>query len=109
MSVTEPDSTGRAEKAKQAQLDAQTEIDELLWLMSDRRGRRFVWRLLSAAGIYQLSYVPGDAMATAFREGNRGAGLRLVAQVTQHCPERFSEMQKEARNHDRRNDRTGSK
>jgi hypothetical protein len=104
MSETGPDSTGRTEEAKQAELDAIAEIDELCWLMSNRRGRRFMWRLLSAAGIYQLSYAPGsDAMATAFREGNRAGGLRLVALVTKHCPERFSEMQKESRSHDRSN------
>ncbi len=112
MSGTEPDYPGRDEKALKAQLEAQAEIDELLWLMSDKRGRRFMWRLLTAAGIYQLSYVPGDAMATAFREGNKGAGLRLVALIGQHCPTRFSEMQQEARTHDRRTEhrstRTGT-
>lgn len=109
MSVVEPDSKARAEKALKAQLERQAEIDELLWLMSDKRGRRFMWRLLSAAGIYELSYVDSNPGATAFREGNRNTGLRLVAQITQHCPDRFSEMQKEARNHERRKESKESK
>jgi hypothetical protein len=102
------DSPDRTEKAERQQLERQLEVDDLSWLMSDKRGRRFVWRLLSAAGVYQLSFVAGDQSVTAFREGNRNQGLQLVALVMKHCPERFSEMQKEARNHDRRNERTSS-
>lgn len=101
MSAVEPDETERAEKARRAALERQTEIDELLWLMSDKRGRRFVWRLLQRTGIYQLSFVPGDASATAFKEGNRNQGLQLLSQVMQHCPDRFSEMQKEVTKHER--------
>lgn len=110
MSVQGHDSTERDEKAIKAQLDAKTEADDLTWLMSDTRGRRFMWRLLSGCGLYAPSYVPGsDAMATAFNEGNRNTGLKLIGQVMQHCPDRFSEMQKEARRHERRNDRSSSK
>lgn len=108
MSVAGHDSQERAEAAVQAKLDAQAEVDELCWLMSDKRGRRFMWRSLSAAGIYRLSFVPGDAMATAFAEGRRSEGLRLVALITQHCPSRFSEMQQEARTNERRSDRNST-
>lgn len=104
MSEREPGTPERAEKAQRAQLEAQSEIDDLVWLMSDKRGRRAVWRLLQRAGIWQLSFVPGDQSVTAFREGNRNQGLQLLGQLMEHCPERFSEMQKEARNNERRTD-----
>lgn len=107
MSGTEPDTTGRAEKAQQAQLEAQDEIDVLAWLMTDKRGRRFVWRLLAEAGVYQSTFT-GDPLTSAFAEGKRAQGLKLTASIFQHCPDRFSEMQKEARNYDRRNERTRS-
>ena len=97
------DSPERSEKAAQAQLLAQTEIEDFVWLMSDKRGRRIVWRLLSEAGVFRASYVPGiDAMQTAFAEGGRSQGLKLMAWIAEHCPDRFSEMQKEAQNHVRR-------
>lgn len=102
MSVVEPGAPERKQKAEQAEREAQAETDELLWLMSDKRGRRFVWRLLERAGIYRLSFVQGSFDATAFREGQRNEGLRLMSSLHQHCPERVSEMQKEARNHERR-------
>ncbi|HSV48355.1 MAG TPA: endopeptidase [Ramlibacter sp.] len=102
--MPEPEHAARAEKAVKAQLERQTEIDDLSWLMSDKRGRRFMWRLLQRTGIYQLSFVPGDSNVTAFREGNRNQGLQLLSEVMQHCPSRFSEMQKEAPKHERRNE-----
>lgn len=103
MSVPEPESAARAEKALKAQLERQTEIDDLLWLMSDKRGRRVMWRLLQRSGIYRTSFT-GEALSMAFKEGERNQGLRLMDQVMQHCPERFSVMQKEAPKHERRND-----
>lgn len=101
MSAAEHETAERSEKAKSAQLERQTEIDDLLWLMSDKRGRRYMWRLLSESGIYRTSFST-DALAMAFAEGQRNRGLALVGSVMQHCPERFSEMQKEARANERR-------
>lgn len=92
----------RAERAELARLDAQAKVDELQWLMSDKKGRRFVWRLLGQLGVYRQSYVGGDFAATAFNEGRRSVGLEVLASITDHCPGRFNEMQKEAKQHDRR-------
>jgi hypothetical protein len=101
VSVAERDSPDDVEKARKAQLAKETEIEDLHWLMSDKRGRRIAWRLLTEAGIYQSTYT-GEALSSAFAEGKRAQGLKLVASIVQHCPERFSEMQKEARTHERR-------
>lgn len=108
MSAAERESKAVAEKAKQAQLAAQTEIDDLLWLMSDKRGRRWMWRQLEGLGVYHVTFT-GEALSSAFQEGRRSRGLDLVAAITQHCPQRYSEMQRENMKHERRNDRsTGS-
>ena len=103
MSAVGPDqSADRAAKAEAIKLDKRNEVDELLWLMSDPRGRRFVWRLLQGFGVYQLSYVPGDPAHSAFNEGRRNEGLKLMSQIMEHCPARFTEMQKEASKNERR-------
>jgi hypothetical protein len=107
VSVADRENQAAAEKATKAQLAAQTEIDDLCWLMSDKRGRRFVWRLLERSGIYRTSF-DGDALRMAFLEGQRNLGLTTMGQITQHCPDRLIEMQKEARAHERRNDRSTS-
>jgi len=92
----------RAEQAEKQKRDARDAIDELLWLMSDPRGRRFIWRQLDGFGVYRLSYVQGDPALTAFNEGRRNEGLKLMSQILQHCPARFTEMQKEAKSYERR-------
>jgi hypothetical protein len=103
MSAVGPDVLAEREAKAQAQaLDKRNEVDELLWLMSDPRGRHFVWRLLQGFGVYQLSYVQGDPAHSAFNEGRRNEGLKLMSQLLQHCPARFTEMQKEASKHERR-------
>lgn len=101
MPAAEHDTGDRFEEAKAAERERQQRIDDLLWLMSDKRGRRVVWRLLEGAGIYRSTFT-GDALTSAFREGERNQGLRLMDQVLQHCPDRVSEMQKEARQNERR-------
>lgn len=77
-------------------LDAKTENDDFLWLMSSKRGRRVVWGFLERAGVFKTSFVP-DAMQMAFREGGRNAGLEITARIFELCPERYAEMAKEAR------------
>lgn len=102
MSLSEPIQAQREQKAEDAKREQQAEIDELLWLMSDKRGRRWMWRRLSEYGVYRLSFAGGDFAATAFAEGRRSAGLNLITQLMQHCPDRFNEMQKEAKQNERR-------
>ena len=102
MPAAEHESQARIDKAREAELDAQAERDELLWVMSDAKGRRFIWRRLVDAGIYRTTFT-GDALTSAFNEGQRNAGIRLMTLITTHCPERLSQMQKEARTHERRN------
>jgi hypothetical protein len=70
------------------------EIADLKWLMSNKRGRRFVHRLLERAGVWRLSFNT-NALSMAFNEGTRNEGLRLLAQLTEHCLDRYSEMLKE--------------
>jgi hypothetical protein len=105
VSAAEHESQARADDANRRMTDAQAERDELLWLMSDKRGRRLMWRLLTRAGIYRTSFT-GDALTSAFREGAKQEGLHQMTLITQHCQPRFIEMQKEARTHERRNDRS---
>lgn len=66
------------------------------WLMTDRRGRRVVWWLLADAGVFRSSMAATPDL-TAFNEGRRSTGLALLAVVSRLCPERFAEMQLEAR------------
>jgi hypothetical protein len=86
----------QADADDRARLALQTEIDDLKWLMSNKRGRRFVARMLERAGVWRLSFNT-NALTMAFNEGTRNEGLRLLAQITAHCPDRYTEMLKESK------------
>jgi hypothetical protein len=86
----------QAEAEERALMASQIEIDDVKWLMSNKRGRRFVARLLERAGVWRLSFST-NALTMAFNEGTRNEGLRLLAQITAHCPDRYAEMLKESK------------
>jgi hypothetical protein len=91
----------RREPTTGERLAAEQEKADVTWLMTDPRGRRLVWDWLAAAGIARSSYAADtqgatDALAMAFREGERNRGLALQAQVMTHCPELFVRMLMEA-------------
>lgn len=79
-----------------AQLAAQSEIDDIKWLMSSKRGRRIVHRQLVSAGVFRISFHT-NALQMAFNEGNRNLGNQLLALITEHCPDRYAELLTEAK------------
>lgn len=80
-----------AEADERSRMATQIEINDLKWLMGDIRGRRFMSRLLAQAGIYRLSF-SAEPLVMAFNEGARNGGLKLLAQLTTHCLERYTNM-----------------
>ena len=68
-------------KAQLAEEDVEKDID---FVMSQPRGRRWVYRLLydpTLSHIESQSFVTGIAAATAFNEGARSVGSRILADV----------------------------
>jgi hypothetical protein len=93
---------------KRDRLAQVNEAEDFKWLMSSKRGRRTMWRLLDQAGVFRLSFNT-NALTMAFSEGNRNYGLRLLALIHTLCPELYPTMQKEQKNDrdaddDRRNE-----
>lgn len=81
-------------RVKQQQKDVELFIDALKWMMSDKRGRRFISYLLDVTGYSQSCFTP-NAVQMAYNEGCRDVGLRLASNALEHCPERFMELIKE--------------
>lgn len=79
----------------QSRLIAQREVDDLKWLMSNKRGRRIAYQLLHDAGVFRISF-SNDALQMAFNEGNRNNGLKILNTIIVHCPTRYAEMIEEA-------------
>jgi hypothetical protein len=88
----------QAEMAQDRRTERNGQIEDFKWLMSDKRGRRFVWRLLEMTGVYRTSFTGNST--TFFNEGQRNIGLMVVNEVHAHCPELYETLIKENSNND---------
>jgi hypothetical protein len=89
----------QAEADEKAKVERLTEVGDFKWIVSNKRGRRYMYRTLEQAGVFQLSFT-GDPYTTAFNEGRRNPGLAVLAMFMEHAPESYALMLSE------RNDRT---
>lgn len=87
----------RADRELKGRLHKETEESDIKWLLSSKRGRRIVWRLLDQSGVFRSSFNP-TAMVMAFNEGNRNFGNRILALIHTHCSELYPTMLKENTN-----------
>lgn len=106
MSTIDPLDIRAREKVEKDRKDRQAETrrveaDDIKWLMSDKRGRRFVWRLLEKTGIYRTSFTGNSE--TFFKEGARNVGLQILALIHEHCPDKYTLMVTERDKDDRGN------
>lgn len=84
------------DRAVQAgELSKLTEETDVQWLMSTQQGRRIMWRLLSLAGVFRISFAGEETHATAFAEGARNIGLVFMNDLQTLCPERYVQMTSE--------------
>ena len=83
----------KAEKA--AKLAESNRRTVLVTLADSAIGREWLWAQLAAAHIFETTFTP-DPRHSAFLEGERNAGLRLLGEMMQHCPEQFIQAMREA-------------
>jgi hypothetical protein len=74
------------------------ELYDTQWVMGTMQGRRFVWRLLSYAGIYQCA--EGDIHQALRQEGKRQGGLFLLGIISDASEEEVFMMMREAKDRD---------
>lgn len=74
-------------------LRRQTEVEDFKWLMGNKQGRRYVWRLLEQAGVFRSTFRLDNEMA--FLEGMRNMGITIIADIHEICPEKYQLMIKE--------------
>lgn len=65
--------------------------------MSDPDGREWFYNVLASCHVYSTSFAT-NALAMAYREGERNVGLRLTTELTEACPDLYLIMLKEAGN-----------
>lgn len=69
-------------------LERKNEIKDLKEVMSTAGGRRFLWRQLGIAGVFQPCYNPEA-------EGGRRVGLQLLQEIVEEAPGDYLKMQQE--------------
>lgn len=89
-------------KAEAARLARDLEVNDLKWLLSDVRGRRFFWRLLTQTHVFHTSSRP-NALEMARLEGERNIGLKHWGDLHEHAPDAYPQMVKEQQAHGNRN------
>lgn len=100
MSSTDPfesESKQLADRKAAAKLASINDAEDLRWLMSNKRGRRIVWRWLEKAGVYRSSFNHSGSV-TSFNEGMRNIGLMLLSEIHECCPEHYLTMIMEQKN-----------
>ena len=73
---------------------AEREREDLRAVLDTAAGRRVLWSLLDAAGVYGASYT-GEAISTAYAEGRRAIGITLLQKIEDLAPGSFLTMQRE--------------
>lgn len=74
----------------------ETEREDFIWLMSDKRGRRIMQRLIDFTGVNKCNFT-GNAQVY-FNEGMRNVGLAMQAKTLDAAPEQFFLMLQEYSN-----------
>ncbi len=69
------------------------EQEAFVWLMNDKRGRRFIWKLLERTGVFTSSFTGNST--TFFNEGQRNVGLFLMALINDYAPDQYIVAMKE--------------
>lgn len=83
------------EAAKVVRIDASLDREVVVAIMQHSNGRRWMWNRLEACHIFAPSH-SGNALNTAFAEGERNIGLMFLADIMAHCPEQYIQMAREA-------------
>jgi len=95
----------QAADQQRARNELRVAVDDMRWLMNDKRGRRFVWQLLEETQAYSSTFRSGDPHTSAFLEGKRAIGLHLLSMINANFADQYVLMLQEHQNHVRRTGR----
>lgn len=84
------------ERTQKARSREQRDIDDLATILSDIRGRRFIWRYLGKCGVFRSSF-NNSGSVTAYNEGMRNIGLDMLNEIMQADPDSYLLMTSEAK------------
>ena len=77
-----------------AQLSKEQETEEFKEILSTYGGRAYIWRLLEMCGVYKTSFTGNST--TFLNEGKRQIGLRVIEDIFEAAPDRYTQIRMEA-------------
>ena len=83
----------KAKRDEREKANRALEVEDFKWVASDKRGRRFLYRLLEKTGLFRNPFTGNSE--TFFRCGEMNVGQALFATLMDHAPARFAEMLEE--------------
>jgi hypothetical protein len=92
------------EAARASRVADRQRQDVVASIMSLVPGRQWMLELLEGCHLFASSFT-GNALETAFAEGERNVGLKLLADIMRVCPQQYILMVQERNERDRANER----
>ena len=83
------------QKEKQSRIAEASRQSVLHTVMSTIEGRTFIWDFLASCHIFTTTFT-GDALTSAFAEGERNVGQRLLSGIMVVCPDQYIQAMREA-------------
>lgn len=92
------DVKGTEKQEKEKLAERMKHLDDIRWVLSNAKGRRFIWWLICLCGSFRIDlFVAKDSSQTAFNLGRRDIGLRILEDVQSSNPKSYSQMEDEFR------------
>ena len=82
-------------KSKSQEMLDNRELSDIRFILKSCEGRRFLWKVMAAAGVFRTSFRGGSSDQTAFNEGKRSIGLDILNSLIEANPKSFTQMQEE--------------
>lgn len=82
---------------KKAEFNEALKYDVIKAVMSTVPGRQWIYEQLVSAHIFSTTFIQGSPDGSAFAEGERNYGLRLLADVQAAAPDLYMQMVNEAK------------
>lgn len=89
-----PEQVKNAEMLERHRVDS--EIRDMAVVLNSPEGRRLVWRYLEFCSVFKSTFNHSGSIS-AFNEGMRNVGLKLMAELNEASPEAYLIMLKESK------------
>ena len=82
-------------KEKESRIADRLRAEVIAGVMSSPAGRQWLWDTLASCHMFHTTF-NGDALASAFAEGQRAVGLAILSDIMLACPDSYIQAMRES-------------